>query len=333
MKKVYALLLLALLGVGLYGQKFEVGESTELEFNRPEVTMGKTSAIDTIETYLFRASSAIIYGVNPYGYIFGTSWSGVDTAITAETAMHYDAVAGARVTEVLFWAAYVNIAGSADDLTARVYQAGTDSMPLTQTGFGTVSNSTLTPSTSFVYSSVPINTGTGDTGGNPFLVSLDYEGYTDDTIGIVSSNADSSDGAGERRAKQRLSAGFGGGWSSAAAIWVGGIDADAFIIPVIDDTPLSVDNPVNSKGLSLLGNYPNPATSVSTIKFGLTEAEQVRVTVFDLTGRILFDSGDMELVAGEHEVSFDVSTLAAGNYYYNITTEKTKLTSKLNVVH
>lgn len=333
MKKVYALLLLALLGAGLYGQKFEVGESTELDFTRPEVTMGKTSAIDTIETYLFRASSAIIYGVNPYGYIFGTSWSGVDTAITAETAMHYDAIAGANVTEVLFWAAYVNIAGSADDLTARVYQAGTDSLPLTQTGFGTASNSSLTPSTSFVYSSIPITTGAGNTDGNPFLVSLDYSGYTDDTLGVVSSNADSSDGAGERRAKQRLSAAFGGAWMSAAEVWVGGIDADAFIIPVIDDTPTSIDNPVGSKGLYLLGNYPNPASSVSTIKFGLDDAENVRVNVFDLTGRILFDSGDLELVPGEHEVSFDVTNVAAGNYYYSITTDKTKLTSKLNVVH
>ena len=54
---------------------------------------------------------------------------------------------------------------------------------------------------------------------------------------------------------------------------------------------------------SLAQNYPNPFNPVTQISFALPEAQQVRVTVFDMLGRVVKVLADEHKSAGTHTVS------------------------------
>lgn len=333
MKKFYALLLAGLCSVGLYAQGPKYVKKADCEL--PEMgNSNKVVVVDTIQDYLFRASGAVMYGSQDGGYVMGTGYydnQGTLVAISEATANHYDAVGSARVTEILAWFGDVTITGAADNVTGNVYAVNADTTPGVLLGMGTVTTADLVGSTSFVYSSIPITTGSGDTGGNPFLISIDYTG-ADDTLGLVSSNPDSADGMGEKRTRQRTTATFGGSWVSIETLW-GPFDCDAFIVPVIDDSPVTgVSEAVNAKGLTLGGNYPNPSNGISTIRFSIDKPQEVKIKVFDLAAREVLNTGWVELEAGEQEVQVDVSEAPAGAYYYTISTHETSLTSRLHVV-
>ncbi len=69
-------------------------------------------------------------------------------------------------------------------------------------------------------------------------------------------------------------------------------------------------------------NYPNPFNPSTVIKFGLPEAGNVKLEVFNLLGQNVAEILNAELSAGIHEVSFDASNLPSGIYLYKITTDK-----------
>lgn len=332
MKKFYfAALLLCAFSFG-YSQRPQMDNGTKMNFT-PVNAVNKTTAIDTIEDYLNRASGAVMYGSQDGGYVMGTGYfdnMGTLVPVTDGTGMHYTGIANARVTEVLTWFGDVTQTATADDVFARVYSVNPDTTPSALLGSGTLSTSLLTGSTSFVYSAITI-AGSANTAGNDFLVAIEYPGI-DDTLGIVSSNPDSADGLGEQRLRQLTTASFGGAWISIEGLW-GPFDCDAFIVPVIDDAPaVSIDMPVGASGLTLLGNFPNPATSTSEIRFSISKQEEVHVKVFDLAAREIYNSGWVLTEAGAHNILVDVSTKPAGAYYYTISTRSEKMTSKLHVL-
>jgi len=85
--------------------------------------------------------------------------------------------------------------------------------------------------------------------------------------------------------------------------------------------------PVN---FSLMQNYPNPFNPTTTIRFGLRESGNVKLTVFDTAGRVvavLIDNAAMN--AGYHEARFDASSLSSGIYYYKLESGANTITKKL----
>jgi hypothetical protein len=89
--------------------------------------------------------------------------------------------------------------------------------------------------------------------------------------------------------------------------------------------PVMVINYLSVKGISknnftLFGNYPNPATNSTTVKYGVKAATMVTVTITDMTGRIVNTINEGTVSAGEHTVSINTSDLAAGNYIYLVRT-------------
>ena len=58
-------------------------------------------------------------------------------------------------------------------------------------------------------------------------------------------------------------------------------------------------------------NYPNPFNPVTTIRFGLPEAAQVRLIVYDMLGRQVRVLVDGTRKAGTHEVSVDAAACPA----------------------
>ncbi|MCX6640915.1 MAG: C25 family cysteine peptidase [bacterium] len=69
---------------------------------------------------------------------------------------------------------------------------------------------------------------------------------------------------------------------------------------------------------SLGQNYPNPFNPLTTISFGLPEAAQVTLTIFDVMGREVATLVNGMRDAGIHNVTFDATGLASGIYLYRI---------------
>jgi hypothetical protein len=72
------------------------------------------------------------------------------------------------------------------------------------------------------------------------------------------------------------------------------------------------------KSFNLHQNYPNPFNPVSKIRFDLPEASFVKITVYDVTGRIVSNPVNRYLNAGSFETEFDASKLTSGTYFYKI---------------
>lgn len=70
--------------------------------------------------------------------------------------------------------------------------------------------------------------------------------------------------------------------------------------------------------LALLGNYPNPFASSTTLRYALPESGDVSVAVYDVLGRrvALVEPGVQ--AAGTHEVDIDAAGLASGVYLVRV---------------
>jgi photosystem II stability/assembly factor-like uncharacterized protein len=68
-------------------------------------------------------------------------------------------------------------------------------------------------------------------------------------------------------------------------------------------------------GTYSLGAYPNPFNPLSVIELNLPRAQRVRLSVFDIQGRLVTVLADRMVSAGMQRFTFDGSTLASGIYF------------------
>jgi GH35 family endo-1,4-beta-xylanase len=73
------------------------------------------------------------------------------------------------------------------------------------------------------------------------------------------------------------------------------------------------------ESFSLGQNYPNPFNPATVIQYGITESEEVKLTVVDLLGREVALLVNERKPAGRYEVSFDGGGLPSGVYLYRLT--------------
>ncbi|GEM_PF-3231520 len=69
-------------------------------------------------------------------------------------------------------------------------------------------------------------------------------------------------------------------------------------------------------------NYPNPFNPSTVIKFGLPNAENVKLEIYNLLGQKVDELINAKLSAGVHEVTFNADNLPSGIYLYKLTTDK-----------
>ena len=114
-----------------------------------------------------------------------------------------------------------------------------------------------------------------------------------------------------------------GGPAEANLYWSNN-SSDQTIIPMnvlIPDSTLSVNIPTQLPAESMNGTlYPNPVAEQATLVFSLPFPGQTRVSIFDVLGRKQQSLINAHLSAGTNQVLVDVSTLAAGTYFYVIET-------------
>ncbi|MBO8131042.1 MAG: T9SS type A sorting domain-containing protein [Candidatus Marinimicrobia bacterium] len=70
----------------------------------------------------------------------------------------------------------------------------------------------------------------------------------------------------------------------------------------------------------LYQNYPNPFNPSTTIKFSINEASNVKIVIYDLTGKKVKTIVDNKYNPGVYQVVADFSDLSSGVYFYQITT-------------
>ncbi len=96
----------------------------------------------------------------------------------------------------------------------------------------------------------------------------------------------------------------------------------------IEDPPnliTSVDNNVIVPGqYSISQNYPNPFNPITTIQYNIPMRSNVKLQVYDITGRLVKVLSDMEQEAGLHIVSWNAhdnsgNSVASGIYFLRIT--------------
>lgn len=78
--------------------------------------------------------------------------------------------------------------------------------------------------------------------------------------------------------------------------------------------------------------YPNPFNPTTVLQFDLPEAARVKLSVYDVSGRLVATLADGWRDAGAHQVSFDASDLAAGVYVYRLTAGNHQASGKIALI-
>jgi hypothetical protein len=91
----------------------------------------------------------------------------------------------------------------------------------------------------------------------------------------------------------------------------------------------SVKQTVSENGFSLMQNYPNPFTTTTTFNYTIPNESVVRITLSDMTGKVvkLLVSGAVS--EGDHSVTFDAMQLSSGTYIYTLESGSTRLSKSL----
>jgi len=93
-------------------------------------------------------------------------------------------------------------------------------------------------------------------------------------------------------------------------------------IIVTDPTGLSDNYSVTPKKIYLYNNYPNPFNPTTKINYDLSKNVHVKITVFDIQGKMIHTLVDGYRTAGSHSVDFNGNGLASGLYYYRLQTSQ-----------
>jgi hypothetical protein len=103
--------------------------------------------------------------------------------------------------------------------------------------------------------------------------------------------------------------------------------SDAFAIGSI----AGVGDYSSSSGVTI-SNFPNPASSATTIRFALPIRSFVKIAVADGLGRNVGTVAWRSFDAGEHSIPFDASQLASGVYTYTIEIGKIRVSGAMVIV-
>lgn len=103
-------------------------------------------------------------------------------------------------------------------------------------------------------------------------------------------------------------------------------------VRVLASTPILEDNPNLPISVDLEQNYPNPFNPSTTITFSVPVDSPVRLTVTDLTGRVVRTLVDSRYSAGTYRVNVDMLNLSSGVYMYRLEAAGQSLTRTMTLI-
>jgi len=83
---------------------------------------------------------------------------------------------------------------------------------------------------------------------------------------------------------------------------------------------------------SLEQNYPNPFNPMTKINFAIPKSSGIKITVFDVTGKVVAVLVNETLQAGTYETDWDASAYPSGVYFYSIQAEDFSETKRMMLV-
>lgn len=96
-----------------------------------------------------------------------------------------------------------------------------------------------------------------------------------------------------------------------------------------ENLPISVQEQAKKSAFNI---YPNPVRDVLNLDYSLEQNTLVVVTVYDITGKKMFDLMRQQQVAGDHQQRFDLQgQLAAGMYFLTLDKGSKKYSQKFLV--
>ena len=97
---------------------------------------------------------------------------------------------------------------------------------------------------------------------------------------------------------------------------------------------VGVSNPVNEipAHYSLMQNYPNPFNPSTTIEYTLPKNSSLKLTIFDINGKIVQSIINNQVPAGTYKYTFDASAYSSGVYFYRLETPDFSDTKKMILV-
>ncbi|HXS38315.1 MAG TPA: T9SS type A sorting domain-containing protein [Flavipsychrobacter sp.] len=116
--------------------------------------------------------------------------------------------------------------------------------------------------------------------------------------------------------------------------WNGYLNVDLSIVPIIHKfNNIEGVRSITKNDLTFFGNYPNPATTSTNIKFSLNHKTDVKVMVMDMNGRVLNTIIQPALTSGEHVITLPTTNMPVGTYIFMISTgEGDAMAEKLDVI-
>jgi len=75
------------------------------------------------------------------------------------------------------------------------------------------------------------------------------------------------------------------------------------------------------KEFKLHNNFPNPFNPTTKIRFDIPKNSNVKISIYDINGRIINQLINKDLVVGCYELNWNASNLASGVYFYRIDAE------------
>lgn len=75
------------------------------------------------------------------------------------------------------------------------------------------------------------------------------------------------------------------------------------------------------KEYKLHNNYPNPFNPTTKIRFDIPKISNVKISVYDISGRMINQLINSQVKAGQYEILWNANNLSSGVYFYRIETE------------
>jgi len=97
---------------------------------------------------------------------------------------------------------------------------------------------------------------------------------------------------------------------------------------VVHATPSIIATDIPTE-FALVGNYPNPFNSSTTIQFAVPVKSEIRIDVFNTNGEFVGNVVTGTFNVGFHSVNWNANLLNSGTYFYRLTSGKTTVTKKL----
>jgi len=109
------------------------------------------------------------------------------------------------------------------------------------------------------------------------------------------------------------------------------------IIPLVEGRIFSKSSTTDVKhnidvipdGCKLYQNYPNPFNPETYIKFSIPAKQKVKISIYDITGKLVQILADTDFSAGEHSITWKAQNLSSGVYLYKLDTQNKSYLRKM----